>query len=440
MDLVGFLYGFGVLQGLILAVILVLAPSGHRLANAFMAGLVVAIALNLLQSWLIRLGFYLEHPGGALLIPPLDFIWGPLLYLYAYTLTTGSMSWRQGLHFLPAIALLVGMSIPFWSITGEQQARFIAFLWSSRTEDALAIEIADTIPSFWALWVDLHLHGSLFALQFGGYCAMILVLINRHNRRLQQHFSSLEYMNLRWLRRLTITCLLFLLIFVLFNRVQLLTVGHFDVNALGPSTPSIFLMVLIYLIGINAIFQPDLIRGVVAARDSDPNRPTVAGPVPPQAAAPTVTDAQPPEAVQPEPGETVCADTPANQPAKYRRSAISIEDAGRFRVQLMKAMEEEQLYLDCELTLPDLARETGLTPHQVSQVLNGQMNQNFFSFVNNYRIQLAKDLMSREDGRTMPIVELAVEVGFKSKSSFYDAFKKATQMTPTQFKKGLATD
>lgn len=38
---------------------------------------------------------------------------------------------------------------------------------------------------------------------------------------------------------------------------------------------------------------------------------------------------------------------------------------------------------------------------------------------------------------TMPIVELALEVGFKSKSSFYDAFKKVTSLTPTQFRKNL---
>ena len=66
------------------------------------------------------------------------------------------------------------------------------------------------------------------------------------------------------------------------------------------------------------------------------------------------------------------------------------------------------------------------------------MNQNFFSFVNNYRIQLAKKLLSDPETSSMPIVELAVEVGFKSKSSFYDAFKKATEMTPTQFKKSIS--
>jgi AraC-like DNA-binding protein len=431
MDLVGFLYGFGVLQGLILAGVLLIAASGHRLANGFMAGLVLAIALNLLQSWLIRVGYYLEHPGGALLVPPLDFVWGPLLFLYAYTLTTGSASWRQLGHFLPAVLVFLGMNSAFWGISQDQQSNFVAYLWSVRTDERLGQQIGQDIPLLGKVWMDYHLQGSLFALQFGIYSALVLLQINRHNQRLQQHFSSLEDMNLRWLRRLTMACLLFLLIFLVFNRGKLITVGHFDVNALGPSTPSMFLVVLIYLIGISAIFQPDLVRGVLAARDSDPNR----GPA---SVSDDVTEEPDPAIQAPPPGAVPPAaqDSPGQvKSAKYQRSAISMEAAGQYKVQLMEVMQEEELYLDCELTLPDLARATDLTPHQVSQVINGQMNQNFFSFVNTYRIQLAKKLMSDPETRNMPIVELAVEVGFKSKSSFYDAFKKATDMTPTQFKK-----
>ena len=115
------------------------------------------------------------------------------------------------------------------------------------------------ISPFWSKWVDLHLHSSFFVLQFGIYCALVLRQIGHHNQRLQRHFSSLERMNLRWLRLLTMTCLLFLVVFLIFNRGQLLVVGHFDINALAPSTPSFFLVLLIYAIGISAIFQPDII-------------------------------------------------------------------------------------------------------------------------------------------------------------------------------------
>ena len=67
-----------------------------------------------------------------------------------------------------------------------------------------------------------------------------------------------------------------------------------------------------------------------------------------------------------------------------------------------------------------------LNASQISQVLNGDMHQNFFSFVNSYRIQLAQRMLLDPETSGMPIVEIAIEVGFKGKSSFYDAFKRAT--------------
>jgi len=465
MDLVGFLYGFGVLQSVVMAGILLFARSGHRLANGFMAGLVLVIALSLLQNWLIRLGFYLHHPAWGLMIPPLDFTWGPLLYLYAYSLTNQRVKGLQSAHFIPT-ALLMISSLTFFAYPHEQQKDLLSYVWSQRTDIQLRQQVIATIPSFWRHWIDLHLQGSFFALQFGIYCYLVLRQIRSHNQRMQQHFSSLEHVNLRWLRSLTLTCLLFLALFLIFNRSQLILVGHFDVHALAPNAPYLFLVVLIYLIGIAAIFQPNIIRGIEAARDSDPNQPEkeiasfvktkvpatepVAEPVA-EKAEPTLAEPAP-QPEQPVEQPQVVAEAlpltaeaePVREPqptihktAKYERSGLSLEDAEAYKIRLMQKMQEEELYLDCELTLPDLARHTGLTPHQVSQVINGQMNQNFFSFVNNYRIQLAKKLMTEPDTRNMPIVELAVEVGFKSKSSFYDAFKKATQMTPTQFKKSM---
>lgn len=461
MDLVGFLYGFGVLQSVVMAGILLFARSGHRQANGFMAGLVLVIALSLLQNWLIRLGFYLHHPAWGLMIPPLDFTWGPLLYLYAYSLTNQRLDGLQSLHFIPTVLLMIA-SLTFFTYPHEQQRDLLSYVWSQRTDIQLQQQVIATTPTFWRYWIDLHLQGSFFALQFGIYCYLVLRQIRSHNQRMQQHFSSLEHINLRWLRSLTLTCLLFLALFLIFNRSQLILVGHYDVNALAPNAPYLFLVVLIYLIGIAAIFQPNIIRGIEAARDSDPNLPEeqtvafIATKAPssetvaekaerPQAESAQTTEPpveQPQEVTQAPP---LSAEVEPSAPplptksktTKYERSGLSLEDAETYKIRLMHKMQEEELYLDCELTLPDLAEQTGLTPHQVSQVINGQMNQNFFSFVNNYRIQLAKKLMTEQETRNMPIVELAVEVGFKSKSSFYDAFKKATQMTPTQFKKSV---
>ena len=400
MDIVGLLYGFGIVQGMVLAGILLFAPSGHRVANRFMAGLVIAIALSLLQSWLIRIGFYVRHPTGWLLIPALSFSWGPLLYLYAYSLSTRSVSWHQIAHFIPTLLLFLANYTAFWGYSTEEQQSFLRYFWSSRADASLRQQVMEIVPIFWRVWLDFHLQGNLFALQFGTYCFLVLGQIRQHNRSLKQHFSSLEHMNLRWLQTLTLICLLFLVLFLIFNRSQVMLAGYFDVDALAPSAPFIFLVFLVYFIGTAAIFQSSLIRGEEVVDNIE--NPKIA-----------VDD----------------------KSTKYRRSGLSSEDAEKYKTLIMRKMQDEKFYLECDLTLPDFAKHTGLTPHQISQVINEQMEQSFFNFVSNYRIELAKQLMIDPKTRNMPIVDLAVEVGFKSKSSFYNAFKKATGMTPTQFKK-----
>ena len=420
MDIVGFLYGFGLLQGLILALILVVARSGQRLANAFAAALVTVIALDLLQTWLIRADYFLQHPALGLAFEPLAFTWGPLLYLYAYTLTRGELRWYQLAHFLPAIIFLLAIS-PYWQFSFVEQRDFLAHLWSTRTDQDLANRIWERLPPFWRAWVDLHIQGSVFALQFGAYCLLVLKQIRKHNQRLERHYSSLERMNLRWLRTLTLVCLAFLLIFLAFNRSQVFLVGHYDLKAVAASIPELFLVLVIYIIAAGAIFQPRVVLG----RDtSGLNQGTDTA---------TPSDSREAAYDPPEPASKQTDDD--GEPEKYKRSRLSLKDAESIKLKLMQAMQEDELYLDSELTLPDLARQAGLKVHQVSQVINGQLNENFFSFVNRYRIQLAKDMLMDPKTRDMPIVELALEVGFKSKSSFYDAFRKATQQTPTQFKR-----
>lgn len=410
MDLIGFLYGFGFLHGVVLAGILLLSNRGSRRANGFMAVLVICIAIRFLSSWLIRTGAFMRYPEWSLFSTPLDFAWGPLLYLYAYSMSGRPLELKHLLHFLPC-ALLFSAPITFALEPRAQQLEFLSYFWSDRQNPEIDATLLSTIPAFWRTWINLHLQGSLFSVQFSIYCYLVLRQINNHNQNLEQYYSYTDQMNLRWLRILTYMCIVFLLLFLAFNRARLVLFGQFEITALSPNMPFLFLVLGLYIIGMGALYQP-----LIRQRDDD-------GPDP---ALDEAASKPPPK-------------TPETAPeaAKYARSGISIEDAQRYKIRLMQTMQEQKLYLDCDLTLRDLAEHADMSYHQASQVINGQMNQRFFSFVNNYRIQLAKDLMADPETRKMAIVDLALEVGFKSKSSFYDAFKKVTQVTPTQFKKDL---
>jgi AraC-like DNA-binding protein len=425
MDLIGFLYGLGVLHGVILAGILFFMRSEHRVANAFMAALVACIALRFLSNWLIRSGVFIQNPQWSLLSSPLDFAWGPLLYLYAYSMSGRKLGAKHVLHFIPCL-LLFSAPITFASYPREQQLEFLTYFWSNRENQELGERVLGRMSAFWRTWMDMRLQGSFFSIQFGIYCYLVLRQVQKHKLSLERHFSFTEQMDLRWLRTLTFVCVLFLMLFLVFNRAGLVLFGHFEITALSPNTPFLFLVVAIYGIGIAALYQPPIHTG--ASRETGSDVGGAAGLEKDQDSTEYVESAS---AAQ----ESAIPTEPAR--GKYARSSIKLEDAQRYKIRLMETMQEKKLYLDCDLTLRELAAEAGLSYHQTSQVINGQMNQRFFSFVNNYRIGLAKELMADPKTRKMAIVDLAVEVGFKSKSSFYDAFKKVTQITPTQFKKEL---
>jgi AraC-like DNA-binding protein len=90
------------------------------------------------------------------------------------------------------------------------------------------------------------------------------------------------------------------------------------------------------------------------------------------------------------------------------------------------------IYKDATLSLGKLASQLELSTHHLSQIINQQTQGNYFDLINQYRIQDAQQLLINTQ---MSIIDIAYEVGYNSKSSFYTEFKRRTQMTPNQFKK-----
>ena len=100
-------------------------------------------------------------------------------------------------------------------------------------------------------------------------------------------------------------------------------------------------------------------------------------------------------------------------------------------------METKKPFTDSNLKLNQLAQMVSTTPNHLSQVINEERQQNFFDFVNWYRIDEAKRLIMDASTQQSTLLSIAYDVGFNSKSAFNTSFKKHTQMTPTQFRKTL---
>jgi AraC-like DNA-binding protein len=97
-------------------------------------------------------------------------------------------------------------------------------------------------------------------------------------------------------------------------------------------------------------------------------------------------------------------------------------------------MQDEKPFLEPELTLQQLAARLSLKPKMLSLVINEKLGRNFFDFINHYRIEEAKRMLTNPEDKKITILEVLYEVGFNSKSSFNTLFKKYTGLTPSAFK------
>ncbi|WP_395057431.1 helix-turn-helix domain-containing protein [Flavobacterium sp.] len=99
-----------------------------------------------------------------------------------------------------------------------------------------------------------------------------------------------------------------------------------------------------------------------------------------------------------------------------------------------KYVLENEPYLEPSLTIQELSRQVNIPVRDLSVLINHHMNQHFFDFINEYRIQKAMQILKDSSKSKLTILEILYEVGFNSKSSFNTAFKKYTNQTPTEFR------
>lgn len=117
---------------------------------------------------------------------------------------------------------------------------------------------------------------------------------------------------------------------------------------------------------------------------------------------------------------------------KYQNRKMAEDDARAILSSLNEVMRDQQLYLNPNLTLTLLAKKVGNLQTTVSQVINDNLGKSFNLYINEYRIQYAKELLVRESHLNMELV--AERSGFNSNSTFFAAFRKITGQTPASYR------
>lgn len=118
---------------------------------------------------------------------------------------------------------------------------------------------------------------------------------------------------------------------------------------------------------------------------------------------------------------------------RYKISKLGGLDIKKIMSEIDTALTTEKIFLESDLSLNKLALRAGVSPHQLSEILNDYYGKTFFDFINHYRVGEARHILAGDPSSTA--LGVGMRVGFNSNSAFYRAFKKETNVSPALFRK-----
>ncbi len=383
----------GAVQGLILTGVLA-ARRRNRTANRVLAAAMLAFTIYLATSVYHAAGLVEVFPHFFGAAYPMPLLYGPLVYLYAVTASDRSrrLTRWDALHFAPFVLTIV-LGLPIYLMSGPDKIALYHAL--QRGEAPLLIRVVDPLKLLSGIT----------------YTGITLRFLRRHRAIVEDNYSSLEHVNLQWLVRLAAAG----------GAIWLLAVV-FQSSRRGDDVITLAIALLVYDIGYMALRQPEIFRFDTAEYP-------VVGAEP----------AAPPGGETPAPAPAPERVAEAEQAgSRYERSGLSDWEAAALKKALLAAMDQDRPWQDSGLTLADLARRLSTTPHKLSEVLNSELEQTFYDFVNGYRVRYVQRRIESGDARSLTILSLALDAGFASKSTFNDVFKKHTGKTPSDYRRSVA--
>jgi len=99
--------------------------------------------------------------------------------------------------------------------------------------------------------------------------------------------------------------------------------------------------------------------------------------------------------------------------------------------------KEQHIYTDSTLNREKVAEKLGISPGYVSLIVNTITEDNFANYINKYRVEAVKEMISNSEYENYNLLAMGLESGFTSKTTFYKAFKKVTGQTPNEYKNNL---
>lgn len=370
-----------VVTGAVLAVILLAIETRRPLANRLLAALVVALGLRPLAlllvgegaDWLGRMAYALFNAM---------FLVGPLLYGYARALTEPAFRLRP-VHLWHALPAALAVT---WSLLSN----FGPPLDSAEVRHTAALGLLSNI--------------SLII-----YARLVGRALVRHRLRLLDRYAAIERISLDWLRLLALGVLLLGAAVATVNALRLTIAWDLDATALAVLPITVLIYTAVVLFGFRQASA--VLIGADTRQDDSRPLPAVPEPLPP-AAVPAVEEVE----------------------GRYERSGLDEARATRLWTRLEVLMDAEQPFLDPDLDLNQLAERLGVGAQTLSELLNSHGGVKFYDYVNRRRVATAQRLLRDQAQAGATVLDVALQAGFSSKSTFNKYFKQEVGQTPTEYR------
>lgn len=367
----------GVFEGLFLSALL-LTKKKRTVSDSILASFFIIFALNICLSYIEaynrRNGF--PYPIFIFTAAPFLLLHGPILWLYVKSLTDQYFKFKPIylINLLPFAAMLTQHALIVWILPTDQRIEYV---------QSEVFKQSFSYPFF----LLLIAFSPIF------YFYLCLKLIKGYKLKIEGYFSQTAGIDLKWLN-LIIGSWLILSVFI--NSFFIIDL-FYPIASFGVMQFFSFLIASVYVIfiGFNGLRQENVFLTKTINLNLEK----------------TVTH----------PNVTY------SKPLK--------EDEKEFIPLLLKHMDENKSYLQPDITLKALSDELGVTSEYLSEIINSDLNKNFFDFINHYRIEEFKNQCKDEKNKNLNIIGLAFNCGFNSKATFNRVFKKATGLTPSEYTK-----
>lgn len=115
--------------------------------------------------------------------------------------------------------------------------------------------------------------------------------------------------------------------------------------------------------------------------------------------------------------------------------APSAEEA-HWRARLDAVMDEGELWQREGLAISTVADAVGLPEHRLRRLINDQLGyRNFTAFINHRRIAAARTILADPAEARRTVASIAFDLGFGSLGPFNRAFREATGLSPSEYRK-----